>query len=300
MAGDASRHRALLLTLVVIALVPVVAAAQIFYVPTETPEQGKAFSEFNHRMAGVCLLAIGVVAAAAHLPRLGWLAKLWPFFFIVPGLYLVAMSDPEVWPMGGQSWLEAFRTNPEGRQHKVFALLLLGLGALELARATGKLRPPLEAWGFPALSVLGATLLFFHPHNVDDPSHAAPPAVEAKASEEPAPASSPHAGHDMAAHAGHGAAAPSTTTADPASRAAGDPAAAAKLDAAPAGGHGGHVMTETMLKVEKQHFWFSLVGFGIALFKFLYDARYWRRPFVPYLWPSFMSILGVLLIFYTE
>src|SRR5687767_7047656 len=73
--------------------------AQLIHVPTETPEQGKAFSEFNHRMAGVFLLAIGIVAAASKfLPRLSFLAKVWPFFFILPGLYLAIMSDPEVWP----------------------------------------------------------------------------------------------------------------------------------------------------------------------------------------------------------
>lgn len=285
MFGD-DRHRfTLVLCCAALVLVPALASGQIFYVPTETPEQGKAFSEFNHRLAGVFLLGIGAMAAASHLPKLRFIAKIWPFLFILPGLYLAAMSDPEVWPMGHQSWLEAFRVNPEGRQHKIFALLLLALGTLELVRAAGKLGRGLATWGFPALAAFGATLLFFHPHTIDAVAPVSAQATESKSAE---PAGQASTGHDMASHAGHGAAAQAA------------PDQAAKEASPAAAEHQGHVMTETMLKVEKQHFWFSLVGFGIALFKFLQDGKYWRRPFVPFLWPSFMSILGVLLIVYAE
>ena len=31
-------------------------------------------------------------------------------------------------------------------------------------------------------------------------------------------------------------------------------------------------MTETMLKVQNQHFWFSIAGFAVALLKFLHDG----------------------------
>ncbi len=59
-------------------------------------------------------------------------------------------------------------------------------------------------------------------------------------------------------------------------------------------------MTDTMLKVQQQHFWFSIAGFAVALLKFLYDTDFWKRPFVPFLWPAAMSVLGLLLIVYTE
>ena len=237
--------------------------AQLIHVPTETPEQGKAFSEFNHRMAGVFLLAIGIVAAASKFsPRLSFLAKIWPFFFILPGLYLAIMSDPEVWPMGTQNWIEVFRSNPEARQHKVFSMLLLALGFFELQRSRAKLGKFLATWSFPALAIAGAVLLFFHPHTVDETTPKESAAVD------------PHAGHDMPG-----------MKHDP-------PSNEQK--------HEGHVMTETMLKVQYQHLWFSLVGFAIALTKFVYDGGFWRKPFVPVLWPAFMSALGFLLIFYAE
>lgn len=255
-------RRAFLMLALLWIIVPYFAAAQIIHIPTETPEQGKAFSEFNHRMAGVFLLAIGVLAAASHASaKVSFLGKVWPLLFILPGLYLAAMSDPEVWPMGTQSWIEAFQKNLEARQHKIFAIVLISMGILEFQRARGRLGKFLATWSFPALAVFGAVLLFFHPHSVDAPT--------------------PGAGHDMA---GMSHDMPGMTHGAPAS----EPQ------------HGGHVMDETMLKVQNQHFWFSIVGFAVALFKFLHDGNFWKKPFVLYLWPGFISVLGFLLIFYSE
>jgi hypothetical protein len=66
----------------------------------------------------------------------------------------------------------------------------------------------------------------------------------------------------------------------------------------PAGAH--HMMSETMLRIKKQHFWFSMVGFGVAFFKFLSDGGFWQKPFVRFLWPAFISLLGIFLMLYTE
>jgi hypothetical protein len=38
----------------------------------------------------------------------------------------------------------------------------------------------------------------------------------------------------------------------------------------------------------------------VALCKFISDSALWRRTFVVHLWPSFVTLLGVLLVFYTE
>ena len=240
--------------------------AQIIHIPAQTPEQGKAFSEFNHRMTGVFLMATGILAAAGFAPRkLSVLGRIWPLLFILPGLYLAVMSDPEVWPVGAQSWLEAFQANPEARQHKIFAILLLALGFLELQRSRKKLRGILAVWSFPALAVFGAVLLFFHPHTIDETG---------RAMQDMPGMSHGGMGHEM--HGGHQQTPPDGS------------------------GHQGHAMTETMLKVQNQHFWFSIAGFAVALLKFLYDTDFWKRPFVPFLWPAAMSVLGLLLIVYTE
>ena len=264
-AGKSTLVRGLALLLFV--ALPWMAGAQIIHVPTETPEQGRAFSEFNHRMAGVFLLAIGLLAIGSHVsPRLSFLGQVWPFLFLLPGLYLVVMSDPEVWPVGTQTWVRAFQENAEARQHKIFALVMIAMGILEFLRARGKLRSTLGTFSFPALAVFGGVLLFFHPHNADE--------VPGKSGSGMAGMSHRDMGHEM----------PGMTHEMPAKDT----------------GKVGHVMTETMLRIQNQHFWFSMVGFAVALLKFLHDGNFSKKPFVPYLWPSFISLLGLLLILYAE
>jgi hypothetical protein len=68
----------------------------------------------------------------------------------------------------------------------------------------------------------------------------------------------------------------------------------------PTNGAHHHQMTPAMMLVEREHFWFMIVGFTIALFKFISDGDFWRRRFVPYLWPSTMVLLGALLTLYHE
>jgi hypothetical protein len=61
-----------------------------------------------------------------------------------------------------------------------------------------------------------------------------------------------------------------------------------------------HHMTPAMMQVERSHFWFMIVGLCIAVFKLWSDSQFWRKAFVPYLWPSATIVLGVLLTMYHE
>src|SRR4029077_21045394 len=61
-----------------------------------------------------------------------------------------------------------------------------------------------------------------------------------------------------------------------------------------------HQMSEGMLKVEREHFWFTVVGLAVALFKFMSDGALWRRSLLLHLWPGCITLLGVLLVLYTE
>ena len=61
-----------------------------------------------------------------------------------------------------------------------------------------------------------------------------------------------------------------------------------------------HQMTPSMLLVEREHFWFMIVGLAVALFKLISDGEFWRRRFVPYVWPSGVVLLGILLVLYQE
>ena len=69
------------------------------------------------------------------------------------------------------------------------------------------------------------------------------------------------------------------------------------------GGEHHHMMTPAMLMVNREHFWFMIVGFLVALFKFISDADLWHGRLVrsaTYLWPSAIVGLGVLLTLYRE
>jgi len=64
--------------------------------------------------------------------------------------------------------------------------------------------------------------------------------------------------------------------------------------------HHVHHMTTSMLLVERQHIWFMIVGLAIILFKFLADGEFFQTRAIPYIWPNWMVLLGVMLVFYKE
>jgi hypothetical protein len=71
-------------------------------------------------------------------------------------------------------WI-ALRDDPEDLQHKVFSLILLAIGFIELQRTRGRLRSTWSAWVFPLAGMLGAIMLLFHHHQagMHGPDHMA-------------------------------------------------------------------------------------------------------------------------------
>lgn len=126
---------------------------------------GQGFSEFNHHLAGVVVLLIGVSAILMYTsPRkFDFLRYVWPVSLLALGIYLILYSDPEAWPSGYLGLSESLH-NPETRQHKVYALLLLAMGSVELARATRVARGSGWKYVFPMLALAGAIYLIFHHH----------------------------------------------------------------------------------------------------------------------------------------
>jgi putative copper resistance protein D len=135
--------------------------------PSQDPlklEADKRFSEFNHRFAGVFVLLVGLLAILEPrlAQRIGWIRYLWSGLFLLPGLYLLIWSDPESWPTGNQSLHYVITQNHQVLQHKIFSLLLLGLGVVEFIRVRKNLRSVWVSFIFPALAGLGALLLLYH------------------------------------------------------------------------------------------------------------------------------------------
>jgi putative copper resistance protein D len=123
-------------------------------------------SEANHHLAGGLVLLAGLflIGSRRAQRRWPWLRFAWPACFVACGLFLLVYSDSDLWPFGPQSWWYGLSHDPEDLQHKLFAMILLTLGVVEVQRVRGVLTTPWSAWVFPVLALLGALMLPFHEH----------------------------------------------------------------------------------------------------------------------------------------
>jgi len=270
----------------------------------------KPASEMNHHIAGAFLIAIGLsVIWSERRGSLHWLRWLPPVLFIAAGIFLAAWSDDEIWPRGGLSWLWLLHHDAEARQHKLYALLLIVLGAVECVRALPTLRRRWLSVVFPILCVIGGGSLFFHHHEgladgTSTVTAAAPlpqPAQKQRGPGAPAPAENSHHHEPEATPPGHdhnpaGFLPSSTRAASPQANSASP--ATPPSSAGPQQHH--HGMNVHMANVQRQHAWFAVVGLCVALFKLLHDAARPPARVRQHLWANSVIVLGVLLLLYTE
>lgn len=129
----------------------------------------KRESEFNHRLAGLLLVVAGILIFwESHLAeRWPVVRYIWPICFLAGGFFLLVLSDTEIWPFGPQTPWYALTHNAEDLQHKIFSIILLTIGYVELQRARGKLRSSWATWVFPTAGIAGAIMLLFHAHGGD-------------------------------------------------------------------------------------------------------------------------------------
>jgi putative copper resistance protein D len=125
----------------------------------------RAFSEVNHRSAGVFLLALaGLIAWESRRPRrFPWSALSAPLW-IVLGVFLFVRSDPEAWPYGPGSVAEIFG-DPLVLQHKVLTLIPIAIGLVEGLQKSGRLQQVEWRYLFPGLGLFGGASLFLHFHD---------------------------------------------------------------------------------------------------------------------------------------
>lgn len=134
--------------------------------------EGKAYSEFNHRLAGalVMLIGLGELHGSLGTSLLSWSRFLLPGAMLAAGSYLIIWSDHDAWPIGPETFTETyFGDDTRTLQHKFYALLLLAVGTIELLRRSGWLLPRYWSLPLPAFAVIGGLLLFLHSHS-DHPS----------------------------------------------------------------------------------------------------------------------------------
>jgi putative copper resistance protein D len=127
----------------------------------------KKESEFNHHLAGVFVVLAGLFILTSDRLKARWPAikYAWPLCFLLSGMFVFIFSDTELWPFGPKDWWTGVTGNLEVLQHKTFAVILLGLGIIEILRARGTLRAVWSAWIFPVLAVAGSVMLLFHTHD---------------------------------------------------------------------------------------------------------------------------------------
>jgi len=273
-------------------------------------DPNKGPSELNHHIAGWALIGVGLlVLTSLFSPRRERQRFLWPALFVLAGFYLALWSDGEIWPRGNLNWLWLLQHDAEARQHKIYAILLVAIGAIEYIRLRGSLPRFWRTWAFPLLAVIGAGMLLFHDHtggsgarspeaqaylvnpalDVDGrpPSSATEDTYTARDQHQPMEASFEN--DSKAATDEH-----STMPMDHSKMAM----SVATDDGIPTSHH--HVMTESMLRVERQHMWFLAIGLAIGLFKFISDGEFFRNRMVPCMWPTCMLLLGFMLVLYRE
>jgi putative copper resistance protein D len=132
----------------------------------ESSDADKAWSEVNHHWAGLFLLTLAGLALLERTGRARW-ARNWPLLFLGLAVMLFIRSDPESWPLGPIPFWTRF-LDPEVMQHRLVMLLLVPFGLFEWAVRTGRLTWNWARMVFPALCVLGGTLLLAHTHSLTD------------------------------------------------------------------------------------------------------------------------------------
>lgn len=140
----------------------------------EGSRQGVAYSEFNHHIAGVFLLLIGLgeVRQAMGWQSLTWTRALLPSALIVAGIFLLIWSDHDAWPIGSLSFSETFGgRDPEVLQHKMYGILALAVGSVELLRRVGWSGHALWATPLPLFAIVGGLMLFSHSHGDHPAAH---------------------------------------------------------------------------------------------------------------------------------
>lgn len=121
-----------------------------------------AWSEYNHHMAGLFVLAMGLVASFERDRRRSW-ARHWPLLLLGLAAFMFVRNDPRAWPLGPAGFWETLLL-PDVLQHRISVALVVALGAVEWLVRAGRLRSARWAYVFPLLCLAGGALLLTHSH----------------------------------------------------------------------------------------------------------------------------------------
>jgi putative copper resistance protein D len=88
-----------------------------------------------------------------------------PSALMLAGLFVLVWSDHEAWPVGSLSLVETFTSGDhEILQHKIYGILALAVGSIELIRRMGRMGHKAWASPLPLMAIVGGLMLFGHSH----------------------------------------------------------------------------------------------------------------------------------------
>jgi putative copper resistance protein D len=135
---------------------------------------GIAYSEFNHHLAGMLVLIIGLseLRQALAMTFWAWTRFLLPGALLTTGSFLLVWSDHSAWPIGSLSFVQTFfGSDSEIFQHKSYGVLSLAIGIIELFRRLGRIGHTVWATPLPLFAIIGGLMLFGHSHGGHPSAH---------------------------------------------------------------------------------------------------------------------------------
>jgi len=133
----------------------------------EGSAKGIAYSERNHHIAGfmVVLMGLAELSYVLRLSSLNWARLLLPSALLFASAFIIIWSDHEAWPIGSLSFAQTFMGgDQEILQHKLYGILALGVGSVELFRRLGRIGHKAWASPLPLMAIVGGLMLFLHSH----------------------------------------------------------------------------------------------------------------------------------------
>jgi putative copper resistance protein D len=125
-----------------------------------------AWSEFGHNVAGLFVLAMGILATLERAGRAPW-ARHWPLLIIGLAGFVAYSVDPEGWQTGAVGFWEHL-LSPEVVQHRILLILTALFGFAEWRVRSGRHLDSPWRYVFPIVAIWSGVLLVAHAHEVSD------------------------------------------------------------------------------------------------------------------------------------
>ncbi|MEZ5833107.1 MAG: CopD family protein [Dongiaceae bacterium] len=133
-------------------------------IPLPRNAEDIAWSEYNHHIAGLIVLVMGVLVLLEKTGKAPW-ARHWPLLLIVLAVFLFMRSEAEAWPTGKLTLVQSLQ-DPEFIQHRAFMVLMTGFALFEWSVRNQFMRNAWAQYVFPLLSALGGMMLLTHSHSI--------------------------------------------------------------------------------------------------------------------------------------